>query len=137
MLQRLAATCFFLALTSAAIPAPAADRLPFRVEHVATFDEPWSMAFLPGGRLLVTEKKGNLLIVDADGTTSRPLGGVPDVDYGGQGGLGDVLVHPDFERNGSSTSAMPRPVRAVRAARRWPGRCCTPRGAARTSKTSR
>jgi glucose/arabinose dehydrogenase len=99
MLQRLAATCFFLALTSAAIPAPAADRLPFRVEHVATFDEPWSMAFLPGGRLLVTEKKGNLLIVDADGTTSRPLGGVPDVDYGGQGGLGDVLVHPDFERN--------------------------------------
>ena len=73
---------------------------PFTAEAVAEFDEPWAMAFLPDGRLLVTEKAGQLLVVDPAGDTSRPVGGVPDVDYGGQGGLGDVALHPDFARNG-------------------------------------
>ena len=50
--------------------------------------------------MLVTEKKGDLLIVSQDGEKSRPVGGVPDVDYGGQGGLGDVALHPDFADNG-------------------------------------
>jgi glucose/arabinose dehydrogenase len=57
------------------------------------------MAFLPDGRMLVTEKKGNLLVVTQDGEQSRPVRGVPDVDYGGQGGFGDVAVHPDFAAN--------------------------------------
>jgi len=74
--------------------------LPFEVEPVTAFDEPWAMAFLPDGRLLVTEKKGNLLVVTQDGQKSRPVRGVPDVDYGGQGGLGDVVLHPDFAENG-------------------------------------
>jgi glucose/arabinose dehydrogenase len=74
--------------------------LPFQIEAVASFDEPWSLAFLPDGRLLVTEKKGSLFIVDQQGNKSRSVGGVPDVDFGGQGGLGDVIVHPDFEDNG-------------------------------------
>ena len=73
---------------------------PFDVEPVASFDEPWALAFLPDGRMLVTEKRGRLLVVDEDGNKSRPLGGVPDVDYGGQGGLGDVALHPDFASNG-------------------------------------
>lgn len=77
----------------------AQDELPFNVEPVARFDEPWSVAFLPDGRMLVTEKKGNLFIVTQDGNKSRPVDGVPDVDYGGQGGLGDVAVHPDFASN--------------------------------------
>ncbi len=73
--------------------------LPFDVEPVTAFDEPWAMAFLPDGRMLVTEKKGNLLIVTRDGEKSRPVAGVPDVDYGGQGGFGDVALHPDYADN--------------------------------------
>jgi len=73
--------------------------LPFTVEPVASFDEPWAMAFLPDGRMLVTEKKGRLFIVSRDGQKSRPIAGLPDVDYGGQGGLGDVALHPDFAKN--------------------------------------
>jgi glucose/arabinose dehydrogenase len=49
---------------------------------------------------MVTEKKGNLLIVTQIGQKTRPVSGVPDVDYGGQGGLGDVALHPDFAENG-------------------------------------
>jgi len=78
----------------------AQDKLPFRVEPVTAFHEPWAMAFLPDGRMLVTEMKGTLLIVTQDGQKSRPVSGMPDVDYGGQGGLGDVAVHPDFADNG-------------------------------------
>lgn len=73
---------------------------PFTVEAIAAFDEPWALAFLPDGRMLVTEKKGNLLVVTPDGQKSRPVSGVPDVDYGGQGGLGDVVLHPGFAENG-------------------------------------
>ena len=72
---------------------------PFVVEPVATFDEPWALAFLPDGRMLVTEKKGNLFIVTRDGQKSRAVSGVPDVAYGGQGGLGDVALHPKFTDN--------------------------------------
>jgi glucose/arabinose dehydrogenase len=73
---------------------------PFAVEEIAEFDEPWAMAFLPDGRLLVTEKAGRLLIVDGSGARSQPVKGIPDVDYGGQGGLGDIALHPDFAANG-------------------------------------
>lgn len=73
---------------------------PFQVAPVTAFDEPWSMAFLPDGRLLVTEKKGNLFIVTQEGQKSRPVRGLPDVAYGGQGGLGDVVLHPGFAENG-------------------------------------
>jgi glucose/arabinose dehydrogenase len=82
-----------------AVVARAQDGLPFNVEAVTAFDEPWALAFLPDGRMLVTEKKGNLLIVGQDGSKSRAVSGVPDVAYGGQGGLGDVALHPDFEQN--------------------------------------
>ena len=89
-----------LALSLGALAAPPARaELPFTIEAIASFDEPWAMAFLPDGRMLVTEKKGNLLIVTQDGKKSRPVRGMPDVDYGGQGGLGDVALHPDFANN--------------------------------------
>lgn len=80
--------------------AQAQSHLPFEIEPVTSFDEPWALAFLPDGRMLVTEKKGNLFIVNQLGQKTRPVGGVPDVDYGGQGGLGDVALHPDFANNG-------------------------------------
>jgi glucose/arabinose dehydrogenase len=72
--------------------------LPFGVTPVANFDEPWAMTFLPDGALLVTEKDGKLLLYK-DGRTER-VGGVPKVADGGQGGLGDVIAHPDFATNG-------------------------------------
>ena len=78
----------------------AQDNLPFDVTPVTSFDEPWSLAFLPDGRMLVTEKKGNLFIVTQDGEKSRAVSGLPDVDYGGQGGLGDIALHPGFADNG-------------------------------------
>lgn len=65
----------------------------------AEFNEPWAMTFLPGGEMLVTEKSGNLLLVSADGRSKVPVAGVPKVAYGGQGGLGDVIVHPDYKKN--------------------------------------
>jgi glucose/arabinose dehydrogenase len=96
MMQRILAMTFgFLVI----VTAQAQSGLPFDVKPIATFDEPWALAFLPDGRMLVTEKKGNLFIVTPDGQTSRPVRWVPDVDYGGQGGLGDVAVHPEFADN--------------------------------------
>ena len=70
---------------------------PFQSEPVAQFNEPWAMAFLPGGRqALVTEKPGTLKLWSVDGGGTVDVAGVPAVDYGGQGGLGDVVLHPGF-----------------------------------------
>ena len=69
-----------------------------KVETLATLDNPWAMTFLPDGRLLITEKPGNLRIY-ADGKLSKPIGGVPKVEYHEQGGLLDVAVDPDFATN--------------------------------------
>ena len=80
--------------------AQAQDDLPFDVEVLTSFDQPWALAFLPDGRLLVTEKKGTLLLIAQDGKAFGSIRGMPDVDYGGQGGLGDIALHPDFEDNG-------------------------------------
>ena len=77
--------------------ATAQDR-PFRVEEIGRFSEPWAMTFLPGGDLLVTEKRGALKLRRANGSV-LDVTGVPQVSYGGQGGLGDVVLHPDFARN--------------------------------------
>ncbi len=96
-MKRLLATTLSVFLIAG---AQAQSDLPFDVEPITSFDEPWALAFLPDGRMLVTERKGNLLIVTQDGQKSRPLRGIPDVDYGGQGGLGDVALHPDFAENG-------------------------------------
>lgn len=85
-------------LSALASCAVAQDDYPFNVDAVAEFDEPWAMAFLPDGNLLVNEQKGRLFIVTQDGGSAE-VTGVPDVDYGGQGGLGDIALHPDFENN--------------------------------------
>jgi len=61
---------------------------------------PWGMTFLPGGRMLVTEKQpGQLRIVGTDGTLSEPVAGLPPVDARGQGGLLDVALDPAFVSN--------------------------------------
>ena len=89
-----------ITLLAVSLSSRAQQGLPFNVEPIADFDEPWAITFLPDGRMLVTEKKGVLNIVTQDGEKTR-VAGVPDVDYGGQGGLGDVVLHPDFGDNGS------------------------------------
>lgn len=72
-----------------------------RVEVVAGgLEHPWGLAFLPDGRMLVTERPGRLRIVAADGTVSPPVEGVPTVDDNGQGGLLDVALDPAFAQNG-------------------------------------
>ncbi|MGI9236236.1 MAG: PQQ-dependent sugar dehydrogenase [Woeseiaceae bacterium] len=76
-----------------------ADENPFQAAAIAEFDEPWAMTFLPDGRLLVTEKKGRLLVVSLDDGSAVAVDGVPEVDYGGQGGFGDVALHPEFVDN--------------------------------------
>jgi glucose/arabinose dehydrogenase len=69
------------------------------VQALSRFDQPWAMTFLPDGRMLVTEKPGQLQLVSADGLRKIAVDGVPAVSYGGQGGLGDVVTHPNFEAN--------------------------------------
>lgn len=70
-----------------------------QVERVAAFDEPWAMTFLSDGSMLVTEKSGVLLLVMKNGSVRLPVAGVPIVAYGGQGGLGDIIAHPQFNAN--------------------------------------
>jgi glucose/arabinose dehydrogenase len=93
------------ALASAA-PAGAVDQTiqtetaTLQVTTVADgLDQPWGIDFLPDGRMIVTEKPGRLRIVSRDGRVSAPIGGVPQVDFRGQGGLLDVTVHPRFAEN--------------------------------------
>lgn len=62
---------------------------------------PWGLAFLPDGRMLVTERPGRMRIVTRDGQMSAPLAGVPDVWAAGQGGLLDIATDRSFKENGT------------------------------------
>ena len=84
------------------------------VASIAEFNRPWAMSFLPTGELLVTEKDGRLWMVRASSAENNrsfatvapeeiervEVSGLPEVRAGGQGGLGDVVVHPDYAENG-------------------------------------
>ena len=83
----------------AADAAVQADNWPFTATEVARFAAPWAMTFLPDGRALVTEKAGVLKLTDVASGQSLDVAGVPAVAFGGQGGLGDVITHPDFAGN--------------------------------------
>ncbi|TNC48726.1 PQQ-dependent sugar dehydrogenase [Rubellimicrobium rubrum] len=61
-------------------------------------ESPWGIASLPDGNFLVTERPGRMRLVGSDGTISEPIAGVPEVNPGGQGGLLDVAVTPDFDQ---------------------------------------
>ncbi|MBR9807175.1 MAG: PQQ-dependent sugar dehydrogenase [Alphaproteobacteria bacterium] len=69
-------------------------------ELLETFDGAWAMAFLPDGRALVTEQDGDLWLLDKTGAKAGKISNVPAVTPRGQGGLGDIIVHPDFASNG-------------------------------------
>jgi aldose sugar dehydrogenase len=81
-------------------PTPAPVHGAIRVETVAQgLEHPWALAFLPDGRLLVTERPGRLRLVTPDGRLSPPFTGVPRVQARGQGGLLDVALDPHFADN--------------------------------------
>src|SRR5262245_50996872 len=81
-------------------PTPAPINGVVRVETVARgLEHPWGLAFLPDGRMLVTERPGRLRVVERDGRLSAPLAGVPAVLARGQGGLLDVALDPRFAEN--------------------------------------
>ena len=76
------------------------DGTPFAVQNLGSFDEPWALAFLPGGSdALITERGGALKLRRGDGTV-LDVSGVPDVVAQGQGGLGEVVVSPNFATDG-------------------------------------
>jgi glucose/arabinose dehydrogenase len=82
-------------LVHAQVPSPAV-----RVEVVARgLEHPWAVAFVDGGRMLVTERPGRLRLIEPDGRVGPPIAGVPRVDAVGQGGLLDVVTDSDFARN--------------------------------------
>ncbi|MBN9431315.1 MAG: PQQ-dependent sugar dehydrogenase [Bosea sp.] len=94
------------ALLATALAAPAtaasvnaggrpASAPSFTATEIASFDTPWAIAFLPDGRMLVTEKGGALFVVNRDGHKT-PVDGVPDVQAGGQNGFLDVAAAPDY-----------------------------------------
>ena len=81
-------------------PTPEATPGVVRAEVVARgLVHPWAVEILPDGRFLVTERPGRLRIVEADGSVSEPLSGVPEVAARGQGGLLDVTLDPQFDEN--------------------------------------
>lgn len=78
---------------------PTSINQTYEVQQIAAFQEPWAMAALPDGRLLITERAGVLKLFDPLSKKSINVKGIPKVAYGGQGGLGDVTLHPNFSNN--------------------------------------
>jgi len=106
MLRRLAISVSIAAVSlSAAFPAfaqninvKASDGADITATVLAEFDRAWAMTIMPDGRMLVTEKGGAIWLLAKDGEKLGEITGAPDVTAKGQGGLGDIILHPDFAR---------------------------------------
>lgn len=111
-------------LLLAAGPAAAQATGPsLRVTDFATgLERPWGGAFLPDGRLLVTERPGRMRLVDRAGVVSAPLAGTPEVAAGGQGGLLDVALAPDFAATRELYVCAAQTVQGGALTRLWRGR---------------
>jgi aldose sugar dehydrogenase len=117
MLSTLTARAIAVALIAAAgcnatDPRPAAtepdgpDRPDAEATHdftvrelVAGLEHPWGMAFLPGGDILVTERPGRVRLIRDGALRGGPVAGAPEAEAGGQGGMLDIVLHPDFDAN--------------------------------------
>jgi glucose/arabinose dehydrogenase len=96
----IAASVFLIAHATAATQTFPSSAGPIQVETIVSgLQHPWGLAFLPDGRMLVTERPGNLRIVTPDGKLSAPVAGLPKVFAHGQGGLLDVAVDHNFSQN--------------------------------------
>ena len=109
MSQRLAFAVPIALMACSSAPSATTEpgTTPFKIEEIATFDSPWAMTFLPDGRALVTEKAGKLVLFAPDGKSDDWDGKVtvqipdgPVADSEGQGALMDVVLHPQFAKNG-------------------------------------
>ena len=83
------------------LPQPAkVIKTGYKVTEIAKgLDHPWSMAFLPDGSMLVTERVGRLRLIKNGSLLREPIGGVPAVHTGSQAGLFDIVLHPNFAQN--------------------------------------
>lgn len=86
--------------------------ISFTTQHLYdSLQNPWGMAWLPDGRLLVTEKAGEILVFKNDQFTGEKLSGVPKVMSEGQGGLLDIKLHPDYDKNKWIYISYSKPVK--------------------------
>lgn len=101
--SRIMAIAFMTALVSGVASAAtviATEKHPIRITPVISgLELPWSLAFLPDGRWLVTERDGRLRVIENGRLAAKPVAGLPEVRVLGQGGLFDVIPHPQFARN--------------------------------------
>ncbi len=95
---RLLAGLLMLVLLGCSAESGSASNLPARV-ITDQLEHPWSLAFLPDGRMLLTERPGRLRLIEQDKLLPEAIGGLPAIVAKGQGGLLDVAVHPDFAEN--------------------------------------
>jgi glucose/arabinose dehydrogenase len=122
MIQRRSFLAGAAALVAARPAAALSSRTPVRAERIMRgLDEPWGLAFLPGGGFVVTERDGRLTGV-VEGVVTR-LSGLPEVAVDGQGGLLDVMVPRDFARSRELFVSFARPqgrgAGTALAAARW------------------
>lgn len=99
-----AGVALILTLAACAVPKGETVRSELHDFRVITLfrglSHPWSIAFLPDGRWLITERPGRLRVVDKGRLLPEPVAGLPPIRAQGQGGLLDVVAHPDYARNG-------------------------------------
>ena len=89
---------FLLPIASFAITVGGSQGNNLQLSYIAEFNEPWAIDQFDDQSILLTEKSGQMWRVDVEGKKTR-IRGVPSVAYGGQGGLGDIKLHPKFEEN--------------------------------------
>lgn len=88
---------------------PQTSKVPVETLY-SDFKNPWGIAWLPDGRLLVTERAGEILVFKDDKYTGEKLSGVPEVFAKGQGGLLDITLHPNYAQNKWIYIAYSKPV---------------------------
>lgn len=84
---------------ASSLASSSAPALSFNTTEIEQFDSPWAMTFLPDGRLLITEMSGKLNLFDPATKNKISVSGVPEVKHVAQGGLGDVILHPNYSSN--------------------------------------
>lgn len=100
-MKKIVLTVLYFLFHSYACLSIADEQTNFKVTTlVEGLEHPWGMAFLPDNRLLVTERPGRLRLIENNQLHPQPITGLPEIVASGQGGLLDVVLHPDYQNNG-------------------------------------